>query len=56
MITTDCNWPCVACGATDMADAYVRCLDDTGHADCAYSKSETPCPMDFLFEQLESAS
>lgn len=53
MVNETSPWPCPACGAADLSDGYQRCLDETGHSDCAHSVIDTPCPNDALFEETD---
>ena len=45
--------PCTSCGARSLSEGYERCIDDTGHGDCAHSVLDTPCPMDEAFAEVE---
>ena len=44
------TWPCPACGARNVEEGRERCLDETGHADCAHDVTTTPCPNDDAFD------
>ena len=46
-------WPCATCGAVGLAEGYLRCIEETGHGDCAHDVTTTPCPNDALFEETD---